>query len=276
MLLSIITINYNDKEGLARTMDSVLSQTYTDYEYIVIDGGSDDGSKAVIEQHQDKLGYWVSEPDNGIYNAMNKGIAKAKGDYILFLNSGDYLNDDEVLNSIKLHFNTTLDIYYGNLYLIDAKGDKRFHELPEKLTFEFFFRRTLPHQSAFIKRSLFDTVFMYNEKLKIVSDWEFFICAIFFHQATLGYMNHTICVYDDALGMSSLEENKKLRFKEREKVLRKYFPLLYDDYSDALLNKREVNSILFKKVKLVSSTYFRKKLLLMILNVFQFFIKKNY
>ena len=86
MLLSVITINYNDKEGLALTMDSVLSQTYMDFEYIVIDGGSNDGSKAIIEQHQDQLGYWVSEPDSGIYNAMNKGIKQAKGDYLLFLN----------------------------------------------------------------------------------------------------------------------------------------------------------------------------------------------
>ena len=100
MLLSIITINYNDKEGLARTMNSVLSQTYTDFEYIVIDGGSNDGSKTIIEQHQDQLGYWVSEPDSGIYNAMNKGIAKANGEYILFLNSGDVLIDDTIIKYV--------------------------------------------------------------------------------------------------------------------------------------------------------------------------------
>ena len=89
--LSIITINYNNLEGLKRTVESVINQTSKEFEYIVIDGGSNDGSGAYIESKSEHIDYWVSEPDKGIYNAMNKGIAKASGEYLLFLNSGDHL-----------------------------------------------------------------------------------------------------------------------------------------------------------------------------------------
>ncbi len=89
MKLSIITVNLNNKDGLQKTIDSVISQTFKDFEWIVIDGGSTDGSKELIEKYSDYISYWVSEPDKGIYNAMNKGIKVAKGDYLEFLNSGD-------------------------------------------------------------------------------------------------------------------------------------------------------------------------------------------
>jgi len=100
MKLSIITINYNDKEGLRKTIESVLSQTWTDYEYLIIDGGSADGSLDVIREYEDKITYWISEKDNGIYNAMNKGIVKSKGAYLQFLNSGDYLVDNKVFENM--------------------------------------------------------------------------------------------------------------------------------------------------------------------------------
>ena len=97
--LSIITVNLNNREGLRKTAESVVSQTYKDYEWIVIDGGSTDGSKELIEQYAEHISYWVSEPDKGIYNAMNKGIRQAHGEYFLFLNSGDSLCDDDIVES---------------------------------------------------------------------------------------------------------------------------------------------------------------------------------
>ena len=99
MKLSIITINYNNREGLKRTIESVVNQTFTDFEWILIDGGSTDGSKELIEQYSNRFSYWVSEPDNGIYNAMNKGLRAAKGDYLQFLNSGDRLYNAQSLAS---------------------------------------------------------------------------------------------------------------------------------------------------------------------------------
>ena len=99
-LLTIITVNLNNREGLQRTIDSVVEQTFTDYEWIVIDGGSTDGSRELIEQYADHFTYLVSEPDKGIYNAMNKGIAHAKSDWLQFLNSGDWLTEKDVLNNV--------------------------------------------------------------------------------------------------------------------------------------------------------------------------------
>ena len=100
MKYSIITINYNNRDGLEMTINSVLEQTYKDFEYIIIDGGSTDGSLEVIKKHAAQIDYWVSEPDNGIYNAMNKGIRKATGDYLNFMNSGDTYHTSSVLGDI--------------------------------------------------------------------------------------------------------------------------------------------------------------------------------
>ena len=112
--ISIITINYNNLEGLKRTMESVVNQTWREFEYIVIDGGSTDRSAAYIASQSENIDYWVSEPDNGIYNAMNKGIAKATGEYLLFLNSGDSFYDANVLQNVSNFFNNDLSIIYGN------------------------------------------------------------------------------------------------------------------------------------------------------------------
>ena len=136
MKFSIITINLNNKAGLTKTIESVILQTYTDFEYIVIDGDSMDGSKAVIQQYQDKIDYWVSEPDTGIYQAMNKGIKVAQGEFLLFLNSGDCLVSDKILEavaeSIMVPFRA--DIYSGDLYLNNRKTDKLI-ESPTEVTF---------------------------------------------------------------------------------------------------------------------------------------------
>ena len=116
MKFSIITINYNNSKGLKRTLDSIISQTCHEFEWIVIDGGSSDGSRELIEQHQDSITYWCSEPDKGIYNAMNKGVNKATGDYCLFLNSGDHLCNSKVVEHlISIPFSA--DIVSGDIYI---------------------------------------------------------------------------------------------------------------------------------------------------------------
>ena len=101
MKLSIITVNFNNVEGLRKTAESIVSQTFQDFEWIVIDGGSTDGSKELIEQYSDRIAYWCSEKDSGIYNAMNKGVRYAKGEYINFMNSGDCFADSSVLSDVS-------------------------------------------------------------------------------------------------------------------------------------------------------------------------------
>ncbi|MBW2937724.1 glycosyltransferase [Aureisphaera sp. CAU 1614] len=220
-MLSIITINYNNRAGLEATLKSVQSQTYQDFEHIVIDGHSTDGSKEVIEGYKEKLSYCVSEPDNGVYQAMNKGIAVAKGEYLQFLNSGDVFEDTDVLLDVSKEFVSALDIYYGDLLFV-GKGESRVQDYPDKLTFSYFKNRSLGHPAAFIKRDLFERVFYYNENLKICSDWEFFIHAVCKHNATYQHISRIVAKFDTH-GMSSSPEYKSLIAEEQDVILRRDF-----------------------------------------------------
>lgn len=194
MKLSIITINLNNKQGLERTINSVLSQTYFDnVEYIIIDGGSTDGSKELIEQHKDKLYYWCSEPDRGIYNAMNKGITVSTGDYLLFLNSGDYLSENNVLERVFPYLQ--YDIVYGNEWKVNERYKGPYEaKYPDKLDESFFRRTSLPHQSTFIRAELLKEK-PYSEDFKIISDWKFFIEEFRFGK-TYKHMPFIVSVYD--------------------------------------------------------------------------------
>lgn len=172
--ISVITINYNDAIGLEKTIVSVLNQVPKDFEFIIIDGNSNDGSQDVIEKYQDKLTYGVSEPDSGIYNAMNKGINRATGEYLLFMNSGDELVDDTAILTMcqeKLQ----QDIVAFDCYLERDNEivGRRTHI--EKPSFFYVFRNGFKHQSTFIKRSLFEKLGLYNENYKIAGDYEFWI-----------------------------------------------------------------------------------------------------
>lgn len=172
--ISIITINYNDVVGLEKTIKSVVKQTFLDYEYIVIDGDSSDESKEVILNYQDKLTYWVSEPDKGIYNAMNKGIKAATGEYLLFMNSGDVLVDDA--NILKICSDRLIeDIIAFDCFVErdDKIVERRTHV--EQPTLFYVYKNGLKHQSTFIRRTLFEKRGLYKEKYKIASDYEFWI-----------------------------------------------------------------------------------------------------
>ena len=210
MKISIITINLNNKDGLRKTIESVVNQTVFDkVEYIIIDGGSTDGSKELIEQHKDKLYYWCSEPDKGIYNAMNKGITVSTGDYLLFLNSGDYLSENNVLEMVFPYLE--YDFVYGNELKVNERNKSPYEaKYPDKLDESFFRRTSLPHQSTFIKAELLKEK-PYSETFKIISDWKFFIEA-FRTGKTYKHMPFIVSVYDCS-GFSS--QNINLMQKER-------------------------------------------------------------
>lgn len=222
MKLSIITINYNNLEGLKRTLESVISQTWQEFEYIVIDGGSDDGSAEYIRSHSDKIDYWVSEPDKGIYNAMNKGIAKANGEYLLFLNSGDYLNDSSILNKNHVYLKNKEIICFN---INEIREDKiTIKKSPEEMTFSQLFIDTIPHQSTFIQKRLFSKIGLYDENLKIVSDWKFFIIAFGKFNASYLYLDEDFSTYYFD-GISSQKENYPQVLKERAIVLETEFSI---------------------------------------------------
>ena len=229
--LSIITVNLNNREGLRKTAESVVSQTYKDYEWIVIDGGSTDGSKELIEQYAEHISYWVSEPDKGIYNAMNKGIRVAKGEYILFLNSGDYLIDGDMLNKV-FAFNFDEDVVYGN-QLWDYGDRMETFESAEKVTLRNFIGGTIQHSGvSFIKREMFEEYGLYDENYRIVSDWKWFLIAVGLGKATTRHIGIFISVFD-MNGISVV--NTELAKKETVIILDELVPpkllIDYDNYS---------------------------------------------
>jgi glycosyltransferase involved in cell wall biosynthesis len=177
----------NNLEGLKKTVASVINQTWQEFEYIVIDGGSTDGSKEYLESQSDNIDYWVSEPDKGIYNAMNKGIRIAKGEYVLFLNSGDNLNNLDALEENHIHL-VDKDIIYFDIN-VEEHGDFYVKKCPEVMNFTYLYHDTLPHQSTFIRKILFEKIGYYDENIKIVSDWKFFILALIKHNATYKHID---------------------------------------------------------------------------------------
>lgn len=223
--LSIITINLNNATGLRKTIESVVCQTFKDYEYIIIDGGSTDGSVDVIQEHADKISYWVSEPDSGIYNAMNKGILKANGDYCLFLNSGDYLNHRDALLRI-LDSSDNEDLIYWDIVTDDGLYIKQ----EAILTVYKFIYSTIGHPASLIRRKLFFLVGLYNEKNRIVSDWEFFLKLLLHVKFSYKYINEpfTSC---ERNGISDRVEYRVTKQNERYLILNnEIHPLILKDY----------------------------------------------
>jgi len=228
--LSIVTINYNNAAGLRKTIESVIAQNSKDFEYIVIDGGSSDGSIDVIKQHEGSITYWISEPDRGIYHAMNKGIRQAKGEYCYFLNSGDYLISDNVTEGMLADM-PQCSILYGNK-IREANGKLRVEKsyAGRQITLLDMYRGTFFHATAYIRKSMFDKYGLFDESLKIVSDWKFFLIAIGLNNESVVYKDINM-VWFDPTGISST--NPALDQQERRAVLEQILPgSILPDYQE--------------------------------------------
>ena len=245
MLITIITVNYNDKLGLERTIKSVQNQKYSDFEFIVIDGNSNDGSKEIIEANQSSFNYYVSEPDHGIYHAMNKGIEKAQGEYILFLNSGDHFESERALEKIQ-HTLCGEDIVYFNIHVVGQENNY-IKKCPKVLSFRYLYDNLPAHQATFFKKTLFDTYGYYDESLKISADWKFLILAICKHNVSYKYVDDTFSVYY-ADGLSSKPENKKIMEAERTTVLENEFPVFAADIKNNYVVERKLRDLRKSKI----------------------------
>lgn len=235
--LSIITINYNNKIGLEKTLKSVLCQSFQNFEYIIIDGGSTDGSREYLNIHADSLYYWVSERDNGLYNAMNKGIKVANGEYFLFLNSGDFLSTDTALEDFITHEGFCGDIIYG-----DYKFEQGFKIYPDHLTPLHFIRSTLPHQSTFFKGDIFNQVGFYNEKYNIVADREFYIRCFLCNKFVFTHIQYPLTFFDLS-GISSNQLFIELQTSENEKMFQDHYGIFYEDYKNMNNLQRQYNEL---------------------------------
>jgi glycosyltransferase involved in cell wall biosynthesis len=205
MRLSIITINKNNAEGLKKTCLSVITQTYTDFEWLIIDGASGDESVNIIKQYSDRVTYWISEPDSGIYNAMNKGIREARGDYCLFLNSGDFLLHpwtlEEVFNEIKTY--KRADVYYSDA----VENTYKKMIFPETINLSFFIHYMINHQNTLIRRELFDSQ-LFIEKYRITADWYFFISGLIQSNISFFHIKTNISLIDTS-GISRIYEKER-------------------------------------------------------------------
>lgn len=227
-VVSIVTVNLNNAPGLQQTLDSVLRQTYANYEFIIIDGGSADGSRAIIEQHAHWITYWLSEPDQGIYHAMNKGIMQATGTYHLFLNSGDWLVDEHVLEQCFAQ-NHTADLLVGGCHVLE-QGNRIHTYIPkQELTFRSFYRTTIPHQSTFIKRDLFGQLGLYDETYRIHGDYEFWIRAVILHHCTVAPLNCVVANYN-LEGISSQVAYAERSQQETQRIQQAISPRVLADY----------------------------------------------
>jgi glycosyltransferase involved in cell wall biosynthesis len=260
MKLSIITINYNNAPGLQKTLESVLNQSSRDFEYIVIDGGSTDNSVDTIREFESLFNSsssaivpfkWISEPDNGIYHAMNKGIRMAKGEYLHFLNAGDWLVDDKVVENMINEISQLSskegiqvikpDILIGNVISLRPDGKVRYNKNKKEVSLFTFYRGTIQHTSGYIRRDLFDKYGLYDESLKIVADWKWYLIVAGLNQANVQFTDRYVTCFDTT-GISST--NLELDKAERRKVLEELIPAPiladYDKYHFDILQVERI------------------------------------
>ena len=248
--LSIITINYNNAAGLRKTLESVKNQTSKNFEHIIIDGGSTDESVSVLNEfladseYKNQVAYWCSEKDKGVYDAMNKGIPHAKGEYCLFLNSGDFFADNEVVERFS-RYGLTEDFVYTNALFFSSKKEWT-AKYPARVTLAFFFgNRSLNHQNCLIKTSV-QKEQPYSLDFKIVSDREFFMRLLMKESTTQRFVeNDVIAKYENENGISTIyieeieQETKRLNDQYFSKQIQESFLYLYNE-NDALRKELSV------------------------------------
>jgi len=176
-----------------------------------------DGSADYLARESSELTYWVSQKDRGIYHAMNKGIDRAAGEYLLFLNSGDYLANNEILEKVRHEF-TGEGIIYGDLTLVKLDGTFETKEYPDTLTFSSVWEQSLPHPASFIRRDLFDRLGKYNEKIRITADWQFFMLALFSLGTDYKHVKQEITVFN-LNGICNDPKNLRRIGKEKDRFV---------------------------------------------------------
>lgn len=245
--VSIITINWNNAAGLQKTIESVVPQLTDEIEYIVVEGQSTDGSPEIVEKYLDNIDCYISDSKSGIYADMNKGLAKATGEYCLFLNSGDWLVDN-ILPSVIASCSGE-DIIYFNTYLsYDALRIEKLY-YSDHLTMNAFFKRTIGHQSTLIARRLFDQYGMYTETYTVHSDYEFWIKSIVLGNALCKYQDIFISYYD----MSGTSSAGEKYIPELEDIQLKYLPKrILDDYAYWYEKDRDMETLMwYRNQKLI-------------------------
>lgn len=245
MLLSIITVNLNNQKGLQKTFYSVFQQSNKAFEYLVIDGGSDDGSQQLITDNQDKISYWRSETDTGIYAAMNKGIASASGKYLLFLNSGDTLHHPNTIAQLLTQI-VDADIYYSDAFCVYTSINKGYlKHYPAKIDARYLLSNALNHQNTLVKRSLLLASGGYDEQYRLLADRDF-IFAAFLKNASFAYLSKTIISNYCLEGRSSAHKKTEEEWFE---IVKTKYPASIKPYEKLQASRQHFNQRLTHKIK---------------------------
>ena len=251
MQLTIITINLNNLNGLRKTLDSVSTQIFTDFEIIIVDGASNDGSLDLIYDFRKSTTLdftMISEPDSGVFQAMNKGINVAKGEYLLFLNSGDFLVSDSVLNEVfsKKH---TADFLLARCNISENGIVIHTTQPASKITFGFIFNNGIAHQSTFIKRELFNLYGNYREDFRYNSDIEFWYRTIILAYRSTESLGTIVSDYNTD-GISSMDCNTLAYLSEINEIYsHPLLQLFIPDYELWILEMKEMESLFWVKNK---------------------------
>jgi glycosyltransferase involved in cell wall biosynthesis len=245
MKISVITISYNDCKGLQDTITSVISQTcFENIEYIVIDGGSTDGSKKLIDSLKEKFKYSCSEKDGGIYQAMNKGLSHASGDYVIFANAGDKFYDKKVIENF-LSTPRVKDMYVGDTLIIYPNGKTQLWKSPKEASMRILYDGALSHQATFFRTEILKK-YGFDEKLRIVSDWKVYIQLLINENCSYEKLSFMVTRFSWG-GISSQADKANL---ERKKVLDEYFPpRIQDDFKYLHFGYTDLERK-FKRIKL--------------------------
>jgi glycosyltransferase involved in cell wall biosynthesis len=215
---SIITVCLNEAKSIRATCDSICSQSYIDFEWIVIDGGSTDGTIEILRDYEGSIDCLISEQDSGIYNAMNKGARKSTGEYLIFMNGGDrFACADSLELSSQAH---GAQMLYGDVYFGDASGDVETY--PDVVESGYMLSKMIPHQATFYERATFEAVGGYDESFKIAADYDLYVRLFEIERISHQHIPHPIAIFD-LEGISNSKEFRQLRKRENHRIRKQYF-----------------------------------------------------
>jgi glycosyltransferase involved in cell wall biosynthesis len=258
--VSIITVVFNGAQHIEQTIKSVISQDYSNIEYIIIDGGSTDGTQEIIKKYEQDIAFWISEKDTGIYNAMNKGWRKSTGDIIAILNADDYYLDNTISKVVKSFIDSKAEVVYGNLTKLRGIGEKTFFkEVYPNLD---IMEQTMGifHPSTFVSRKIYDELGGYNEQYKLSSDYDFLLRA-FKKSVQFNYLNESLSVFriggisntdcnSYKEGYRILIENESIYAPQMKKAIyRCYFKRGYKKIINTLVNIFGLQKMLHKRLE---------------------------
>lgn len=226
MKVSVITVCFNAQDTIEETIQSVLNQTYKDIEYIIVDGKSTDNTVSIIQRYREKISCFISEKDNGIYDAMNKGISLITGEIVFFLNSGDLFFNEKVIENIVNYFKANdVDLVYGDVVILDPVELLPRIQVHQGIDRLYFFENNICHQGIFAKTEVFRKYGGFDTSFRITADYEWLLRVLFRYKVRSLYINQIVSVF--ALGgLSSDPINFKTYLCERKKIKKNYYGFL--------------------------------------------------